>query len=188
VRRRNLFYGAAFKSRALLMVPLVGVLFLCKHWEWEYDPGVWSLGLAMFLPGLLLRAWAQRHLRYRLHDEPKLATSGPYAYVRNPVYLANALILGGLCVLCELVWMLPVTLVWAGLVYYLAVKFEEVRLAKRFGESYSRYCSRVPAWFPRRARTPMAASIPPVGWDRVALAEWQCVLLLAGAVLKECFA
>jgi protein-S-isoprenylcysteine O-methyltransferase Ste14 len=186
MNKRDLLYGAVFKLRGVLMVPFVVLLFACTRWEWECDPVIWPVGLAIFLPGLLLRAWAQRHVRYRLHTEPRLATSGPYAYVRNPVYLANMLMLAGLCVLCELVWMLPVTSVWSALVYYLAVKFEEVRLAMRFGESYARYCERVPAWFPHMRRASLAALTTAAGWGGAAAAEWQCPLLLAVPIVKEC--
>ncbi len=186
MNKRDLFCGAVFKLRGVLMIPLVALLFACTRWEWEYEPGIWSLGLAAFLPALLLRVWAQRHLKYRLRDRPGLSTTGPYAFVRNPVYLANTLILTGLCVLSELLWMVPVVLVWTALVYCLAARFEEVRLAKRFGDAYARYCDRVPAWFPGIRCNSIAALAPPARWGRAVLAEWQCPLLLAVPIVKEC--
>src|SRR5439155_3013450 len=53
-------------------------------------PTVWTLiaGAAVALPGLLLRAWASGHLR----KNEMLATTGPYAYTRNPLYLGSFLI------------------------------------------------------------------------------------------------
>src|SRR5437870_13772401 len=53
-------------------------------------PNVWTLivGGGVALPGLALRAWASGHLR----KNETLATSGPYAYTRNPLYLGSFLI------------------------------------------------------------------------------------------------
>src|SRR5499427_1021080 len=50
--------------------------------------GTLLIGAAVALPGLLLRAWASGHLR----KNEALATTGPYAYTRNPLYLGSFLI------------------------------------------------------------------------------------------------
>src|SRR6267142_6466955 len=50
-------------------------------------PSTLAVGGAIALPGLLLRAWATGHLR----KNDALATTGPYAYTRNPLYLGSFL-------------------------------------------------------------------------------------------------
>jgi len=183
---RNLLYLVAFKLRALLMVPLVAVLVLCTRWRFDRDLDDWLIGLPLFLAGVALRVWSQVHLRYRLRDGHALATSGPYAYVRNPVYFGNALLLSAVAVLCELPWMIPVTIVYAACVYGLAVRYEETRLEKRFGEEFRRYCAQVPRWLVRRPRARDTVRPQRATWWRAAAVEWQCLLLLAVPIVKEC--
>jgi len=116
--RGILLYGLFFKMRGLLMVPLLAMMLIVTRWEWERDLAIWAIGLPVFMAGLALRVWSQRHLKYRLRlTQPELASDGPYAFVRNPVYLGNALLLIGLSVLCELPWMVPITLLWTATVY-----------------------------------------------------------------------
>ncbi len=142
----SLLHAVAFKLRGLSMVPLVVFAFLSVKWEWENGPVVWSLGMPLFLAGLGLRCWAQRHLKYRLRSggEHHLAVTGPFAYCRNPVYIGNLLLLTGVIVLCELIWVVPVVILWGGIIYTLAVRFEELRLTKRFGIDYLYYRDTVP--------------------------------------------
>jgi len=183
-RPQRLHQAVAFKLRGALMVPPIAFLFASKLWEWEYDPGVWLLGLGLFVPGVALRVWAQRYLRYRLRDRKKLAIDGPYTRTRNPVYLGNMLLLAGLCVLCELPWAIPLVVGWAALVYDAAVRFEEGRLAKRYDGEYADYCRRVPRWLP--LRLPATSRIVPVAslWRAFGV-EWQCLLLLIIPIVKE---
>ncbi|MBN2448391.1 MAG: isoprenylcysteine carboxylmethyltransferase family protein [Phycisphaerae bacterium] len=180
----RLHQAIAFKLRGLLMVPPMIFLFLWTQWEWEHDVGVWTMGALLFLPGVALRVWSQRYLRYRLREGKGLATTGPYAWIRNPVYIGNLLILAGLCVMCELPWMVPIMIGWAALVYHEAVSFEEYRLRKRYGQAFTDYCERVPRWLPRmRTSAPIDARYASL-W-RAAAVEWQCLLLVVVPIVKE---
>ena len=183
--RYDLLCAAMFKVRGLLMVPLLVFLFLFRRWEWEFEPGIWATGLTLFVLGVALRTWCQTHMRYRLNIEHPLAVGGPYACIRNPVYIGNTLVIVALAVLCELPWMVPVALVYAGLVYGFAVRFEEMRLLRRYGADYADYCARVPRWIPRLGARRAPAPAEPVSWRRAALVEWQCFLLLAIPIVKE---
>jgi protein-S-isoprenylcysteine O-methyltransferase Ste14 len=177
--------AAAFKLRGLLMVPGVALLLLWHRWEWECDAGVWATGLLVFAGGVVLRVWAQRHLKYRLREGNGLATSGPYTWSRNPVYVGNLLILAGLCVLCELPWMIPPICGWGALVYAHAVHFEEHRLTKRHGDEYVAYQQRVGRWWPRLPSVGRAIAPRVSGWGRAASVEWQCLVLLLIPMIKE---
>jgi protein-S-isoprenylcysteine O-methyltransferase Ste14 len=185
VRTYRLHHAAAFKLRGVLMAPAIATLFLCTKWEWEHEVGIWTLGVALFNSGVALRVWAQRYLRYRLRNGHELATGGPYAYTRNPVYIGNLLILAGLCVMCELPWMIPVVCGWGALVYDSAVRFEETRLAKRHGEAFGAYCRRVNRWFPRSPTAPALRAAGVCAWARAARVEWQCLVLVAIPLAKE---
>jgi protein-S-isoprenylcysteine O-methyltransferase Ste14 len=86
-------------------------------------------------------------------DAPRrVVATGPYRWVRNPIYLAALLV-----VLGEAWLFLSVPLlVYAGAVVILfhlfVISYEERTLHRRFGEAYLEYRRRVPRWLPRRPR------------------------------------
>lgn len=174
---RYLLYGFFFKIRGLMAGLLLFAMFLTTRGSWGSDTLNWAIGLPLFSAAILLRIRSQQYLRYRLRDRTDLAMSGPYAYVRNPVYIANITGLAALCILCALYWMVPIAVAWAVLVYHLSVCFEEMRLAKFHGESYRRYLERVPRWIPRH-RPATDGGNGRAGFWRAARVEWQNLLLL----------
>jgi protein-S-isoprenylcysteine O-methyltransferase Ste14 len=179
-----LLCGAVFKTRGLLMVPPILVILFSRTWEWENDVANWAIGLPLFAAGFALRVWSQEHLHYRLPEGKGMAATGPYAYVRNPVYLANMALLASLCIPSEVYWMIPVVLIWAFTVYQLSIRFEEIRLAKRFGQPYLDYCASVPRWIPRVPRGEPGITVPAGLWRSLRV-EWHCLFLLMVPVLKE---
>lgn len=176
-RRQYLLYGFFFKTRGLMTGLLLFAMFLTTRGNSGSDILNWAIGLPLFTAALLLRIRSQQYLRYRLRDRTDLAMAGPYAHVRNPVYIANITGLAALCVLCALYWMVPIAVAWAALVYHLSVRFEEMRLARFHGELYRRYVERVPRWIPRRCPA-MDAGNGRAGFWRAARVEWQNLLLL----------
>jgi protein-S-isoprenylcysteine O-methyltransferase Ste14 len=88
-----------------------------------------------------------------LWDAPRrVVATGPYAYVRNPIYLAALLIVSGEAWL----FLSPSLLLYAGGLavsfHLLIVGYEEPRLRARFGAPYVTYCRAVPRWLPRPPR------------------------------------
>jgi protein-S-isoprenylcysteine O-methyltransferase Ste14 len=100
-----------------------------------------------------LRVWGCGHLR----KNKDVITSGPYAHVRNPLYLGTLLILVGFCVAAGdevvLYGLLPVAL-FVFFVYYTPKKerVESDRLRRRFGARYDAYHAAVPGYLPRITR------------------------------------
>ena len=111
------------------------------------------VGIGNLVLGALLRIWAVshpgRHTRSRTIKAPALTTVGPYACVRNPIYLANFLIGLGLVVLAEAIILIPVYFIVFGFPYRKIVDQEEGFLRKKFGDEFLRYCQAVPRWLPR---------------------------------------
>jgi len=181
-------YTAIYKIRGLLMVPPFLVLLLVNAGETEHDGLVWPMGIAVFACGVLVRVWAQMHLHYRLRVRKTLTMTGPYAYLRNPIYVANTTILLGLTAMSELLWFLPIMLLWCVLVYSLVVRREEAHLLGKYGEPYAAYLRSVPRWLPgggavrrqagewRHARRYFWASV---------VAELHCLLWLVPLLGKE---
>jgi protein-S-isoprenylcysteine O-methyltransferase Ste14 len=137
-------------------LPIVYALF-SEQWEWEDTVPTWLLAGTLAVVGVALRAWATCHCRYSIRANKQLAVTGPYAYVRNPLYWGNILLILSAIVASELEWLLPVALLWALAVYSAVSEYEEAGVRARFGAEYDFYKAHVPAWIPngRRFGSPM---------------------------------
>lgn len=94
---------------------------------------------------LLAAAW---DVLYRTQRENRLATTGAYAYVRHPQYLAFILIMFGFL----LQWATVLTLLMFPVLVWMYVRLarrEEREAREQFGKEYDAYAARVPAFFPR---------------------------------------
>jgi protein-S-isoprenylcysteine O-methyltransferase Ste14 len=124
---------------------LCGALFL-----WFARP-VWPTLLAgggIALLGLGLRAWAAGHIR----KNAQLATSGPYAYTQNPLYLGSFLLGVGFTVASgQPLLAIPFAALFLG-IYFPVMRVEATHLEEIFGEEYRRYARSVPLFFPYRLR------------------------------------
>jgi protein-S-isoprenylcysteine O-methyltransferase Ste14 len=108
------------------------------HWI----PMAWSL--ALVLPGLWLRGYAAGYVK----KNSELTITGPYAHVRNPLYLGSILIAAGFAV-ALMSWPFAVALVvFFLLIYVPVIASEEAFLRGEFLE-FEWYCARVPRLIPR---------------------------------------
>ena len=102
-------------------------------------------GVAVAAAGLSLRAWAAGSIR----KDRELATTGPYAHTRNPLYLGSFMLGSGLTIAGGQ-WVLGLAfLAFFFLVYRATVRLEVAELEVRFGEQYRTYAAEVPAVLPR---------------------------------------
>ena len=107
--------------------------------------GLLLIGAVVALPGLALRAWASGHLR----KNESLATTGPYAFTRNPLYLGSFLIGVGFTIAAGR-WLLAIVPIVMLLGIYLPVmRVEAATLIDIFGDSYREYARQVPLFLPR---------------------------------------
>src|ERR1700685_1514850 len=129
---------------ARLRVTCGFVLVAAFAWFSQPDLKSLALGLPVSVLGLLLRGWATGHVEKNL----RLAESGPYAYVRNPLYLGTLLVATGFAIASRQ-WPLAVLFAVVFLLIYLpAIELEEQHLRKLFPE-FAAYAERVPALCPR---------------------------------------
>ncbi|MER9356973.1 methyltransferase family protein [Mesorhizobium sp. RSR380A] len=75
-----------------------------------------------------------------------LVTSGPFGVTRNPMYLANTLLLIGVAFVSGIVWFLPLALIAAFATQKVAIESEEKVLFAKFGKKYRDYTKRVRRW------------------------------------------
>lgn len=174
----------AFRYRGLLIAPPLFFAVVCFRDETESPLLVWVVGGFLVLSGILIRIWAQQHLRHRLKMSMQLTTTGPYQFVRNPLYLGNTIIYLGATVSSELLWMVPITLLWCLTVYSLVVRYEEERLEHQYGEAYGVYKERTPRWLPRGFSLRLFG-LANENLRRAVLAELHCALVLLPYLLKE---
>jgi protein-S-isoprenylcysteine O-methyltransferase Ste14 len=102
--------------------------------------------------GLLVRGIASGHLRKDL----ELAVTGPYACTRNPLYLGSSLLAAGFIVAGHS-WIAGILVAaYFGIFYYAVMRNEEEDLRARFGAAFAEYAARVPLFFPRAPKGPIA--------------------------------
>lgn len=127
-----------------LRIPLGFVLGIAYIIFARPTVGSLVLGGGIALVGVLVRAWASGHIS----KNEKLATSGPYAHTRNPLYFGSFLIAAGFAVAAH--WSLLVAVVaFFLLIYYPTMQREIANIGERFPEAYGRYATNVPLFFPR---------------------------------------
>jgi protein-S-isoprenylcysteine O-methyltransferase Ste14 len=124
---------------------LTGFL-LVGLFAWLSHPTAGSLaaGLPLSVLGLGLRAWAAGCLA----KDRELATGGPYAYTRNPLYLGTLLVAAGLVVASRSIGLAALFTAVFVMVYLPAIQLEEQHLRRLFRE-YEAYAGKVPALWPR---------------------------------------
>lgn len=175
---------AMYTWRGLLAALPVIFSVCCFVGEYENDVVIWPLGLLLFVAGWAMRMWAQKHLGYRLKIKRIVTTSGPYGLVRNPIYIGNTLVILGTVVMSEVLWMVPVTLLWCAMVYSCVVRYEERVLAARYGRPYLDYLVAVPRWLPRLAR-PQGTAHFQSSARQILLAEVYVVFIIAAPLAKK---
>jgi len=129
---------------ARLRVPSGFLIVIVFAWFSEPTAASMAWGVPVSLAGLLLRAWAAGCLA----KNERLATGGPYAYTRNPLYIGTLLVAAGLALAARSVWLAALFAAVFLLVYLPVIQNEEQHLRKLFPE-YVAYADRVPALWPR---------------------------------------
>jgi len=130
---------------------VAGGFLLLAAFAWFAWPSAFSLvlGLPLSLLGLALRAWAAGHLA----KDRDLARSGPYAYLRNPLYAGTVLTAGGLVIAARSGWLALIFSLVFILVYLPAIELEEQHLREIFSD-YTAYAQRVNRFIPSRNADP----------------------------------
>ena len=151
-----------FRHRTALPLPIAGVIVGLRAGEAAPTAILITAGVAVTAAGELIRLWGVRHIgaisRTRSQRLGPLVATGPFALIRNPLYVGNILIWVGFALSARLVWLAPLIVLLLGAEYHAIVRWEESLLVSRLGDAYRDYAARVPRWLPtfnrrdRRAR------------------------------------
>lgn len=145
-------------SRALKSIPIVLGLAVVLILARPNAPSL-VIGVIIVFLGEGFRVWASGHL---IRNE-EVTTSGPYAYLRDPLYLGRVLLLIGFCIMAwGYNWI--ILLVGLGVFFfsYMPRKYrkEMARLESIFGEEYKAYASYTHSLLPRSRPYPRAKKRP----------------------------
>jgi len=144
--------GWLFRQRSWLPVPLIFALLIIPRQSQVSAVACWTIGAALVAAGEALRLWGVQHIgvisRTRSDRLGPLVSSGPFAFVRNPLYVGNILLWAGFAVSARLLSLAPIAVALLGFEYHAIVRWEEQLLDARLGPAYRSYASRVPRWIP----------------------------------------
>ena len=139
-----------FRLRSLTAIPFILILIYFSQ------PTLTSalIGAIPLILGECLRLWAVGYAggatRSRtLGAASDLVTTGPYAHVRNPLYLGNLLLSLGVCLIANIYWMIIVLLVGYFVQYLPIIASEEAYLREFCGSAYQSYFVAVHRFIPR---------------------------------------
>ena len=147
------------------------------------------IGLTLIIAGEILRVWATGHLE----KNKNLTTSGPYAFIKNPMYAGSFIILLGFNMLAinqYIHYFILVEMVAFFLVYIPTKRrIESTRLLEKFGESYADYDKNIPDYLPRRLTPYAKAGLKKwqwrVFWENQEIQVGLAVLLGTAAIIVK---
>jgi protein-S-isoprenylcysteine O-methyltransferase Ste14 len=118
-----------------------------------------ALGLALGALGAALALWCVFTFAFigrgtpAPFDPPRLLVErGPYRFLRNPMYAGAALALAGAALVYRSLALLGFCALFLAVCHAFVLLYEEPALRRRFGDSYTGYCARVPRWGLARRR------------------------------------
>jgi len=108
-----------------------------------------AAGMVIILLGQYIRASSRGYKSQKHTEKDLLITDGPYALVRNPMYLASFFIGLGMVLIILKLWMVPIYLLFFLLWYWPQIHNEQKWLVGKFGQQFTDYCGTTPCFFPR---------------------------------------
>jgi len=110
------------------------------------------VGAPLIILAIVLMIWALQTFKKAGEDKDvrtathSIVTSGPFAFTRNPMYLAMIILYVGFAIIINTLWpflFLPIVII---IMYYGVILREEKYLEKKFGDKYIEYKKRVRRW------------------------------------------
>jgi len=136
------------------------------------------VALPLAVAGEALRVWASGHIE----KTRTLATGGPYAHTRNPLYVGSLLIALAVGVASASPWVVLAVAAYFVAFYPSVMREEAEFLARTFPEPHAEWSRSVPAFWPRL--TPGGPRASRFEWSRVGRnREWRTVLALPAVAL-----
>jgi len=110
----------------------IGVLYFARP-----TPQSLALGAVVAVVGEAIRIWAAGHLE----KSREVTSSGPYRFMRHPLYLGSSIMAAGVAIGCRSLVVATLVLVYMAATLAAAIRTEEAFLRDRFGDAYDDYAS-----------------------------------------------
>jgi hypothetical protein len=143
----NWFRGFVQGKTRIVLAWIFAALLIFSARQYPQWPGI-----SLCFIGATIRYWASGYLR----KDNRPAVGGPYAFVRNPLYLGTWLMAVGTALAIQAWALLIAITVLFAVIYHYIILDEETKLQRIFGEPYFEYCRLVPRFFPRPWRASQA--------------------------------
>jgi protein-S-isoprenylcysteine O-methyltransferase Ste14 len=170
-----------FRRRTVVPIPLAVALLIIPASPAQPSALV-VVGAVLVAVGEAIRLWGVRHIgaisRTRSDRLGRLVASGPFAFVRNPLYLGNVVLWGGFAVSARVPWLIPAFVAILALEYHAIVRWEERLLEERLGERYRAYAAQVPRWVPRMSSLGFSGA-PAFSWREAFYSERGTLIAIA---------
>jgi protein-S-isoprenylcysteine O-methyltransferase Ste14 len=145
--------GWLFRHRTSIPLPAALAILTLRLGEAPPSAALIGTGIVITVLGELIRLWGVHHIgaisRTRSERLGPLVASGPFALLRNPLYVGNILLWVGFALTARLIWLAAAIFVLLAIEYHAIVRWEEALLESRLGQAYRDYAERVPRWIPR---------------------------------------
>jgi protein-S-isoprenylcysteine O-methyltransferase Ste14 len=174
-----------FRRRTVIPIPLA-IAILATPADRTQPSALVGAGAILVVLGEAIRLWSVRQIgaisRTRSDRLGPLVASGPFALVRNPLYLGNIVLWVGFAVSARLPWLAPVFVAILGFEYHAIVRWEERLLEERLGERYRTYTEDVPRWIPTtidRGARKAASAVNVFSWRETLYSERGTLVAIA---------
>jgi protein-S-isoprenylcysteine O-methyltransferase Ste14 len=178
--------GWLFRRRTSLPIPIVLVLLVVPA-PVRTAASIAAAGVALVAAGELLRLFAVRHIgvisRTRSERLGPLVSTGPFAWVRNPLYIGNVLLWTGFGLSAGFPAFAAAIAALLAFEYHAIVRWEETLLEARLGPLYRSYAARVPRWIPSRWPEPGQKTPARFSWGETLFSERGTLLAIAAGYL-----
>ena len=131
-------------SRQSIGVILVSV-FCLETSSNSIIPYASNFAISLILLGLAIRMYASGFVL----KNKELSTTGPYAFVRHPLYTGNIMILIGLCLINGFFWSFVTAFIFLWFYYPTAIEYEDRKLKSLFPDTWEEWASMTPALMPK---------------------------------------
>ncbi|MGA7834446.1 MAG: isoprenylcysteine carboxylmethyltransferase family protein [Acidimicrobiales bacterium] len=145
MKRQHVPLSRELRIRAVVFIFAIVLVRVGVFRDYSRNADPWrsGLGLVLFALGLGFAIWARVHIGRNWgtpmsqKDEPELVTSGPYRFVRHPIY--SGILIASLGTAIALSWSWLFATVLAGIYFVFSATVEERYLTEQFPETYPKY-------------------------------------------------
>jgi protein-S-isoprenylcysteine O-methyltransferase Ste14 len=156
----GLFRDKIFTLRSYTPIPFLLVMIICAR----PTAATMTIGFVLAAAGEFMRFWGVAYAGSLTRvtggvGAPEVIVAGPFAHVRNPLYVGNMLTYVGIGIMSNALfpWLVLAAAVWFGFQYSQIVVLEQEFLEKEFGAAYLEFKRNVPCFIPR-----LSAYVDPV--------------------------